>query len=325
MQEKRINTPPTKRAVTRALKAYSPARCGRKRVEDTPPTRASEISKHSEPAAQARCREKERSTSKTRRRARASGGGAPRALKSATARRDAERRSASKTRRRSESERGWGPASTQKRLRPSEVPEGSASKRAARARASGGGAPRALKNNDQSSETSRSTCLDAGGQLPPLAPIHASSRPCATDAATVRAARQAARRDVESVTGDGATRFAGPPMSTTFRSPTCSISRRRAAGCAQQQRLYAAAAPCLHEPPTARSSSVCRRPAGADANAASVNGETVLMTCARAGEPRAVKALLMKGARVNVKEKAHSQDGAHAGPRSATRRTPSSY
>lgn len=47
--------------------------------------------------------------------------------------------------------------------------------------------------------------------------------------------------------------------------------------------------------------------AGADPNAASINGETVLMTCARAGEPRAVKALLVKGARVNAKEKAHGQ------------------
>jgi ankyrin repeat protein len=47
--------------------------------------------------------------------------------------------------------------------------------------------------------------------------------------------------------------------------------------------------------------------AGGDANAASLNGETVLMTCARAGEPRAVKALLVKGARVNVKENAHDQ------------------
>ena len=45
--------------------------------------------------------------------------------------------------------------------------------------------------------------------------------------------------------------------------------------------------------------------AGADANAASINGETVLMTCARAGEPRAVKALLVKGARVR-----HPQFGA---------------
>ena len=47
--------------------------------------------------------------------------------------------------------------------------------------------------------------------------------------------------------------------------------------------------------------------AGGDPNAASINGETVLMTCARAGDSRAVKALLVKGARVNVKEKAHDQ------------------
>ena len=47
--------------------------------------------------------------------------------------------------------------------------------------------------------------------------------------------------------------------------------------------------------------------AGADANAASINGETVLMTCARSGAAQGVKALLVKRARVNVKEKAHDQ------------------
>lgn len=47
--------------------------------------------------------------------------------------------------------------------------------------------------------------------------------------------------------------------------------------------------------------------AKADANAASINGETVLMTCARAGDARGVKALLVKGARVNVKETSHDQ------------------
>ena len=47
--------------------------------------------------------------------------------------------------------------------------------------------------------------------------------------------------------------------------------------------------------------------ARADANAASLNGETVLMTCARAGDARGVKALLVKGARVNAKETAHEQ------------------
>ena len=47
--------------------------------------------------------------------------------------------------------------------------------------------------------------------------------------------------------------------------------------------------------------------ARADANAASANGESVLMTCSRAGDARGVKALLLKGARVNVKEQSHDQ------------------
>jgi ankyrin len=47
--------------------------------------------------------------------------------------------------------------------------------------------------------------------------------------------------------------------------------------------------------------------AGADPNAASLNGETVLMTCARGGSAGAVKALLSRGARVNEREKGHDQ------------------
>jgi ankyrin repeat protein len=47
--------------------------------------------------------------------------------------------------------------------------------------------------------------------------------------------------------------------------------------------------------------------AGADAKAALLNGETVLMTCARAGAANAVKALLTRGADVNAKEQAHQQ------------------
>src|ERR687895_2392361 len=65
----------------------------------------------------------------------------------------------------------------------------------------------------------------------------------------------------------------------------------------------------LHLACTNRSSPMVERllAAGGDPNAASINGETVLMTCARAGEPRSVRALLVKGARVNVKESAHDQ------------------
>ena len=47
--------------------------------------------------------------------------------------------------------------------------------------------------------------------------------------------------------------------------------------------------------------------AGADANAALMSGETALMTCARAGDAGAVKALLARGADVNAKEREHRQ------------------
>src|SRR2546421_7018463 len=47
--------------------------------------------------------------------------------------------------------------------------------------------------------------------------------------------------------------------------------------------------------------------AGADARATLLNGETALMTCARAGDARAVKALLAHGADVNAKEHEHQQ------------------
>ena len=47
--------------------------------------------------------------------------------------------------------------------------------------------------------------------------------------------------------------------------------------------------------------------ANANPNAALLNGETVLMTCSRSGEIGAVKALLARGANVNVKEPSHDQ------------------
>ncbi|MGH9385285.1 MAG: ankyrin repeat domain-containing protein, partial [Vicinamibacterales bacterium] len=47
--------------------------------------------------------------------------------------------------------------------------------------------------------------------------------------------------------------------------------------------------------------------AGANARAALLNGETVLMTCARAGDAGAVRALLARGADVNAKEREHLQ------------------
>jgi ankyrin repeat protein len=47
--------------------------------------------------------------------------------------------------------------------------------------------------------------------------------------------------------------------------------------------------------------------AGGDANAPLLSGETVLMTCARSGDARAVKALLARGADVNAREREHRQ------------------
>src|SRR5437867_5800875 len=65
----------------------------------------------------------------------------------------------------------------------------------------------------------------------------------------------------------------------------------------------------LHVACTNRSGSMVERLLGADANpnATLLSGETALMTCARAGEVRAVKALLAHGADVNAKEHEHHQ------------------
>ena len=45
--------------------------------------------------------------------------------------------------------------------------------------------------------------------------------------------------------------------------------------------------------------------AGGECNAKLLNGETALMTCARTGEPKAVKALLLHGADAKAKEPEH--------------------
>jgi uncharacterized protein len=65
----------------------------------------------------------------------------------------------------------------------------------------------------------------------------------------------------------------------------------------------------LHLACTNRSAPMVARllAAGANARAALLNGETVLMTCARAGDTGAVKALLDHGADVNANEREHRQ------------------
>ena len=65
----------------------------------------------------------------------------------------------------------------------------------------------------------------------------------------------------------------------------------------------------LHLACTNRSGAMVERLLSADASATATlpSGETALMTCARAGDPRAVKALLAHGADVNAKEHEHHQ------------------
>src|SRR5262249_35482627 len=65
----------------------------------------------------------------------------------------------------------------------------------------------------------------------------------------------------------------------------------------------------LHLACTNRSAPMVERllAAGANPNAALLNGETVLMTCARAGDPNAVKALVAHHADVNAQEREHQQ------------------
>src|SRR5262249_57525168 len=65
----------------------------------------------------------------------------------------------------------------------------------------------------------------------------------------------------------------------------------------------------LHLACTNRSAAMVERLVAADANtnAKLLNGETVLMTCARAGDAKAVQSLLSHCSQVNEKESAHNQ------------------
>ena len=119
------------------------------------------------------------------------------------------------------------------------------------------------------------------------------------------------RVDVNAAQGDGATRA---PLGGASRRPRDRRSAdpcRGARECRQRPRGDAAASR-VHEPQRGRWSSGCWRP-DADANAALLNGETVLMTCARAGDASAVKALLARGADVNAREREHRSDRADVG------------
>ena len=123
------------------------------------------------------------------------------------------------------------------------------------------------------------------------------------DAATVRALIKQ-RVDVNAPLGDGATALHWAAHVDDLTIADLLIRAGARAAVANDNGFTPLHLACIN-----RSGAMVERllSAGADANAASLNGETVLMTCTRAGDPRAVKALLVKGARVNVKEKAHNQ------------------
>ncbi len=125
----------------------------------------------------------------------------------------------------------------------------------------------------------------------------------AKDVAAVRALLKQ-RVDVNAPQGDGATalHWAAHVNDLTIADL---LIRAGARGAVANENGFTP----LHLACTNRNGAMVERllAARADANAASMNGETVLMTCARAGDARGVKALLMKGARVNEKEKSHDQ------------------
>jgi ankyrin len=123
------------------------------------------------------------------------------------------------------------------------------------------------------------------------------------DAATVRALIKQ-RVDVNAPQGDGATALHWAAHVDDLAIAELLIRAGARAAVANDSGFTPLHLACIN-----RNGSMVERllAAGGDPNAASLNGETVLMTCARAGEPRAVKALLVKGARVNVKENAHDQ------------------
>ena len=98
------------------------------------------------------------------------------------------------------------------------------------------------------------------------------------------------------------------PLGGASRRPR---HRRSADSCRRARRTpptTSAPRRCIWPARTAarRWSSGCSRPAPTP-NAALLNGETALMTCARTGDAEAVKALLARGADVNAKEHEHHQ------------------
>jgi ankyrin repeat protein len=123
------------------------------------------------------------------------------------------------------------------------------------------------------------------------------------DAAAVRALLKQ-RPDVNAPQGDGATALHWAAHVNDLTIADLLIRAGARANVANDNGFTPVHLACIN-----RSGAMVERllAAGGDANAASLNGETVLMTCARSGDARAVKALLIKGARVNSRETTHDQ------------------
>ena len=99
-------------------------------------------------------------------------------------------------------------------------------------------------------------------------------------------------------------RCTGRCTATTSRSPTCCFSAGARANAANDLGTTP-----LHLACTNRNMAMVERllTAGANVNATLLNGETVLMACARAGDAASVKAVLARHPDVNAKEREHQQ------------------
>src|SRR5262249_21745147 len=110
--------------------------------------------------------------------------------------------------------------------------------------------------------------------------------------------------DVNGATGDGAT-----ALHWAVHRDDLTIADLLLRAGARADAANDVGATPLHLACTNRSAAMVERllAAHANPNAALLNGETALMTCSRAGDLKAAKALLLHGADVNAGEREHHQ------------------
>ncbi len=149
---------------------------------------------------------------------------------------------------------------------------------------------------------------------PQSAPLHRSTRRLIQavkdrDIESVRALLKQ-RIDVNAAQGDGATALHWAVHRDDLAMADLLIRSGARANAANDL-----GATPLHLACTNRSAPMVERLLAADADprAALSGGETVLMTCARAGDAKAVRALIVRGAAVNAREHASSTDRADVG------------